>query len=211
MSSGRAPAATSVGRPDITGREAEQAAAELFGVHGSFVELGSQQDRNYRFDAASGPVVLKVANPAWSPRSLAAQGAALRHLAAAGLDVPEVLPALDGSEIAWLETRGERLALRLLTYLDGIPLNEADYLAPTVVRRLGMLAGLISRALAGFEHEGLEVPVQWDLRHAEGIVASFAVHVDDPRRARTGRAGLDGGRRAPCAAARCTTAATGAR
>ena len=180
MNGGRVPAATSVGRPDITRREAERAAAELFGVHGSFVELGSQQDRNYRFDAAAGPVVLKVANPAWSPRSLAAQGAALRHLAAAGLDVPEVLPALDGSEIAWLETRGERLALRLLTYLDGIPLNEADYLAPTVVRRLGMLAGLISRALAGFEHEGLEVPVQWDLRHAEGIVASFAVHVDDP-------------------------------
>ncbi len=35
-------------------------------------------------------------------------------------------------EIAWLETREEQLALRLLTYLDGIPLNEADYLAPTV-------------------------------------------------------------------------------
>ncbi len=179
MRQGHTPVATSVGRPDITSNEAEHAAYELFGVQGSFVELGRQQDRNYRIDAADGRLLLKVANPAWSPTALAAQGAALGHLARAGLDVPQARPALDGAPIAWLETRGERLALRLLSYLEGVPLSEADYLAPVVVRRLGTLAGETSRALSDFAHEGLAAPVQWDLQHAETIVARFAMHVGD--------------------------------
>jgi 4-aminobutyrate aminotransferase-like enzyme/Ser/Thr protein kinase RdoA (MazF antagonist) len=179
VSDGHVLVATSVGRPDITSDEAERAASELFGVRGSFVELGSQQDRNYRIDATEARLLLKVANPAWSPDALTAQGAALGHLASAGLDVPQVLASLDGSPIAWLELRGERLALRLLSYLEGTPLSEADYLAPVVVRRLGTLAGVTSRALADFTHDGLSASVQWDLRHAETIVARFSAHVAD--------------------------------
>jgi 4-aminobutyrate aminotransferase-like enzyme/Ser/Thr protein kinase RdoA (MazF antagonist) len=182
MSDRRSLVEASVGRPDITSSDAERAASELFAVRGSFVELGSQQDRNYRIDGhGAAPLLLKVANPAWSSLALTAQGAALAHLAGAGLDVPRVLAAVDGSPISWLELRGERLALRLLTYLEGTPLRTARYLAPSVVRRLGALAGETSRALADFDHEGLTAPVQWDLQHAETIVARFAVHVHDAK------------------------------
>jgi 4-aminobutyrate aminotransferase-like enzyme/Ser/Thr protein kinase RdoA (MazF antagonist) len=180
MSDRRSLVEASIGRPDITSSEAERAASELFGVRGALVELGSQQDRNYRIDGhGARPLLLKVANPAWSPRALTAQGAALAHLAGAGLEVPQVLAALDGSPISWLELRGERLAVRLLTYLEGTPLSTGGYLAPSVVRRLGALAGETSRALADFDHAGLTASVQWDLQHAETIVARFAVHVRD--------------------------------
>ncbi len=158
MSDGRVITETSVGRPQIELHDVERAAFERFGVRGAFVELGSQQDRNYRIDGGEQRLLLKVANPSWDPRALEAQSAAIAYLGEVGLHVPRVLDALDGSQIAWLETGGERLALRLLTYLPGTPLSEAGYLAPQVVRRLGELAGTLSRVLVDFDHDGLVGP-----------------------------------------------------
>ncbi|HEY1480681.1 MAG TPA: aminotransferase class III-fold pyridoxal phosphate-dependent enzyme, partial [Gaiellales bacterium] len=172
--------APDVGRPAITLDEAAAAARDLFGVGGELAELGSQQDRNYRIDDDGRRLLLKIANPAWSAAALHAQNAAIAHLAQAGLPVPQVLVANDGSTIAWRDVAGRQLAVRLLTFLDGTPLNEAGYLAPPIVRQIGTLAGRLSHALADFGHEGLAGPVQWDLQHAEEIVARFGRYVDDP-------------------------------
>ena len=206
MSDGRVITETSVGRPQIELHDVERAAFERFGVRGAFVELGSQQDRNYRIDGGEQRLLLKVANPSWDPRALEAQSAAIAYLGEVGLHVPRVLDALDGSQIAWLETGGERLALRLLTYLPGTPLSEAGYLAPQVVRRLGELAGTLSRVLVDFDHDGLVGPAQWDLQHARAIVERFAVHVHDPSaRARVERLADDAATRlAPLRAALTT-------
>ncbi|MEO9177127.1 MAG: aminotransferase [Gaiellales bacterium] len=211
MSDGRVIAETSVGRPQIELPEVERAALARFGVRGSFVELGSQQDRNYRIDGGEQLLLLKVANPSWDPRALAAQSAAIAYLGEAGLHVPRVVDAVDGSQVAWLETGGDRLALRLLSYLPGTPLSEADYLAPRVVRRLGELAGEVSRALTTFDHEGLVGPAQWDLQHARPIIARFAVHVrDEQERARVERLADDAAARlAPLRASLGTQAVHG--
>jgi 4-aminobutyrate aminotransferase-like enzyme/Ser/Thr protein kinase RdoA (MazF antagonist) len=174
------PAPLDVARPMITPADAERAALELFGVRGSFVELGSQQDRNYRIDAADGVLLLKIANPGWAPLVLEAQNAAMEHLQSAALAVPRPLSALDGSHIAWLDHEGARLAVRLLSYVEGTPLNEAPYLAPSVVGTLGRLAGEVVRALETFDHPGIDRVLQWDLQHAEAVVEGFAVHLTDP-------------------------------
>ena len=47
--------------PEFTVDEAGRIARELFGVAGTIKELGSNQDRNYRVDAADGRFVLKIA------------------------------------------------------------------------------------------------------------------------------------------------------
>jgi 4-aminobutyrate aminotransferase-like enzyme/Ser/Thr protein kinase RdoA (MazF antagonist) len=168
-----------VGRPGISRDEVERAAFALYGLRGTLVELGSQQDRNFRIDTGERRLVLKVANPAWSLEALAAQTSALRHLAAAGLQVPDVLPALDGAALAWIDGSEPPLTLRVLDYLEGEPLSMAGYLAPAVVRRLGELAGEVSCALALFDDAELDGPEQWDLRGAEALVASYAAHIAD--------------------------------
>ena len=171
-------------RPVLDLVTAAHLAVDLFGVEGEAVELGSQQDRNVRFAAADGRVVLKVANRAWGRAALEAQNAALLHVRGAGFGAPLPLPARGGELLVEAEVGGEVLPVRMLTYVEGRPLSEAGYLAPAVVADLGRLAGRTAAALAGFEHPGLDRVGQWDLRLASGVVRSLLGSVaDEGRRA----------------------------
>ena len=52
--------------------------------------------------------------------------------------------------------------LRLVTFIEGEPLIDADHLAPPVLRALGETAGLVARALEDFEHPAADRAMQWD-------------------------------------------------
>ena len=96
--------------PEFTVDEAGQIARELFGVAGRIKELGSNQDRNYRVDAAEGRFVLKIANPGWERVALEAQNAAMLHLASRSLpfDVPVPRAGPGGELIIAVERDGRR-------------------------------------------------------------------------------------------------------
>jgi 4-aminobutyrate aminotransferase-like enzyme/Ser/Thr protein kinase RdoA (MazF antagonist) len=172
--------------PDVSLDQAVVVARTVFGVTGSIgesiAELGSQQDRNFRIDGADGRYVLKIANPAVPEIQLAGQNAAMEHLTRAGMVVPRPCPALSGATLERARIGDFDLAVRLLTYLDGTPLASFGYLAPAVRGRLGGLAAMACRAFADFDAPGLDRRLEWDLRQAESVVASFAPHVADPAR-----------------------------
>jgi 4-aminobutyrate aminotransferase-like enzyme/Ser/Thr protein kinase RdoA (MazF antagonist) len=168
--------------PEVSLDEAAGIAERVFGVSGPVTVLGSQQDRNFRIDAAGGRYVLKIANPAVPEVQLACQNAAMEHLARGGVAVPRPCPARSGATLERARVGGADLLVRLLTYLDGTPLASFGYLAPAVRGRLGGLAASACRAFAGFDAPGLERRLEWDLRHAEAVVESFAPHVVDPAR-----------------------------
>ena len=179
-------------RPDLDLATAARLAAELFGVEGDAVELGSHQDRNVRFASPEGRVVLKVANRAWHREALEAQNAALVHVRAAGFGAPQPLPARTGELLVEAPVGGDVLPVRMLTYVEGSPLAEAGYLAPPVVSDLGRLAGRTAAALAGFEHPGLDHVGQWDLRRASALVRALLPSIaGDERRAITASAERD--------------------
>ena len=175
-------------RPDVSAGRAREVAREQFGVDGEAVELGSQQDRNYRV----GDFVLKVAHPSFSDAELDAQDAALLHLAGLrGLAVPVPQRTRDGGCVA----RFDGLRARLLTYVQGTPLADWDHLAPVVVGRLGTVAGRVAAGLADLEHPGLDRVLQWDLRQARPVCEELATYVPEPRRAVLQRAVADAGDR----------------
>ncbi len=169
-------------RPAVDVAGAARLADDLFAATGPVHELGSQQDRNFHVDTADGPRVLKVANRAWGRPAIEAQNAALVHVAGAGFSAPAPVPARDGSLLLEVDVAGEVLPVRLLTYLDGLPLSGARYLAPAIVADLGRLAGRTAAALADFEHPGLDRVGQWDLRRASDVVASLLPSVQDEGR-----------------------------
>jgi len=168
--------------PDVTAEQAAEVAARVFGISGAIIELGSQQDRNFRIDADDGRYVLKIANPAVPEVWLESQNAAMEHLARAGLPVPRPQPSRDGATLEHARLGDRDLAVRLLTFLDGTPLSSFGYLAPAVRARMGGLAAAACRAFADFDAPGLHRRLEWDLRHGEAVVASFAPHVADPAR-----------------------------
>jgi 4-aminobutyrate aminotransferase-like enzyme/Ser/Thr protein kinase RdoA (MazF antagonist) len=170
--------------PDVPLDEAAAIAREHFGVTGTPRALGSQQDQNVLFDDGQRRVVLKIANPGFGRGSLLLQNAAMRHVAERRppLATPVPLPALDGADIVGAEHNGEVLDVRLLSWVDGTPMCECEHLAPPVLHSLGAAAAAMASALADFDHPEADRVLQWDVRHAEAVVAALAPGVRDPAR-----------------------------
>ncbi len=172
-------------RPDVDIAWAERVAASLFGVAGAARELGSQQDRNFLIDERATPgrrFVLKVNNPVFVRAEIDAQNAVMATLASAGLTVPEPQPSLDGCLVSSVEIGGVAHDVRLLSFVPGEPLIDCEHLSDRAAAQLGDLAGRVSTALGEIEHPGLDRWLQWDLRHAQQVVAELIRFVADPER-----------------------------
>ncbi|MGV1087883.1 MAG: aminotransferase [Mycobacterium sp.] len=167
--------------PAVTPAQARAIALEHFGLESTATELGSQQDANFLLrDTHGEPAgVLKIANPAFSRIELEAQDAA-----AAFIGAGEGLRAATNIEPAGLpaiaEILGDTVLLgRILRYLPGGTLSGEAYLSPIHVAALGGVAGRAARALADFDHPGVDRVLQWDLRHGMRTVEVLSSHLAD--------------------------------
>ena len=171
--------------PQVTEAQAEQIVAEHYGIRARAKLLGSNQDCNFVVYDASDDIVgiLKIANPAFNAAELEAQDAAADLIAEAepSLRVAVPLPNLAGEKCTAITGLLDKTAyVRLLRFLPGGTLYESGYLPPAAVAGLGEVAGRVSRALAGFEHPGLDRALQWDLRFGADVVTQLVSHVPDP-------------------------------
>ncbi len=89
-------AAPELARPQVTVEQARAVVLQEYGLAADVLELGSQQERTFDIRADSGRYVLKVAHPAFSDDEVAAQDAAIAHVAerASDVDVPRTVPRL---------------------------------------------------------------------------------------------------------------------
>lgn len=173
--------------PQVTEAQAEDLLSTHYGVTGRAESLGSQQDKNFIVRADDGDVlgVLKIANPAFTGTELAAQdeATALIERAEPALRIAVPVVNRNGDTCTAVDGLLDRTAyVRLLRFLRGGTLLDAGYLSPAAVGGLGDIAGRVSRALAGFEHPGLDRILQWDLRYGADVVTALGGHVDDPSR-----------------------------
>jgi 4-aminobutyrate aminotransferase-like enzyme/Ser/Thr protein kinase RdoA (MazF antagonist) len=158
--------------PEFTPEWAVALARDAWGVDGAADELGSTQDQNFRIKATDGRrYVLKIANPYWRRAELECQNAAMHHLSAAapGFAVPVPVATPGGEEIV----RADDHDVRLVTWVDGLPLCEGRHRAPATWRGLGALAARSARGLAGFAHPELDRPLQWDPRRGAEVVEAI--------------------------------------
>ncbi|MFJ5921141.1 aminotransferase [Kitasatospora sp. NPDC092948] len=169
--------------PVVTPAEAELLAARQLGIAGRAEPLGSQQDANFLLHGGNGDIraVLKIANPAFGAVEVEAQDAAADLIAAAHPDlrVATVLRRPDGSPRR--ADVGGGIA-RLLRHLPGGALSGPRHLSAATVAAMGTIAGKVSTTLRDFRHPGLDRVLQWDLRHADRVVARLAEHVAEPDR-----------------------------
>ncbi|HEX5018752.1 MAG TPA: aminotransferase [Actinomycetes bacterium] len=167
--------------PDLDVEHVTRILSDRYGKAGPLRALGSHQDQNVMVDDASGRFILKISNPGFSHEGLLAQNAAMLHLAQRDVPfrVPRPLPDADGELIGKVTDAGTTYDVRLVTFLDGTPLAEFDYLAPTVLRRHGWLAASVAVALSDFDHPGLDRTLQWDVRHASDVVKAYAGAISD--------------------------------
>ncbi|MGW1409781.1 aminotransferase [Streptomyces sp. NPDC002403] len=171
--------------PRVTPAEAERVGTELLGRSACAEALGSQQDANFllRADDGKALAILKIANPAFGALEIEAQDTAADLIASAHpeLRVATVLRHPDGSpRRTTMDADGRPAVARLLRHLLGGPLSGPRHLSPDTVAAMGTIAAKVSTALRDYRHPGLDRVLQWDLRHADRVVAGLAEHIDGP-------------------------------
>ena len=150
--------------------------AQHYGLRGSLRRLTSERDLNLHLVTPEGGYVVKFANRA-EPRAVTDfQTAALLHLERKDLPVPRVRRTV--SSATEVETPGG--LLRVLTYLEGMPLHVAPR-SMAQTRAMGEMAAQISLGLQGFEHPGADHVLQWDIRQASALRPLLADVPDDLR------------------------------
>jgi 4-aminobutyrate aminotransferase-like enzyme len=154
-------------KPVVSPDLAERWALDRFGIRATAAELPGEIDRNFRLSAEDGSLfVMKIAPGATDSGSISCQLAALQHLQKT--DLRDLLPGIvadrDGEPVSRLQGQGdEPLFVRVLTYLEGTPLDELDETTPDLRRQIGRGLGKLDGALASFDHPGAHRPLVWDL------------------------------------------------
>jgi len=163
-------------RFDLAG--AARLAREMYGLDTSASALPSERDQNFRLTTtAGGRYVVEIANAAEPRAMLEAQNAAMAHVADRVAFCPRVLPTIAGDTVGIAPDSGH--FVRLVTYLDGIPLAEAGARPTALLESLGRAVGRLDRALEDFDHPAIHRDFHWDLAHAAAVIAEHLSLVHD--------------------------------
>ena len=167
--------------PDFSAGQVAALAQRHFGLEGRLAPLTSERDLNFRLDGApQGPVVVKIANLAEPHEQTRFQNRALRHVEGRdpALPVPRVAAALDGRDDVVLPSGH---LLRVITWLDGVPLHMVDR---TAAQRRALARGLarLTRALEGFDDPAAAHDLLWDIKHAGRLRPLLPLVPDDALR-----------------------------
>ncbi|MBC3433997.1 aminotransferase [Pseudomonas sp. BW16M2] len=173
---------SSLPAPSLSEARAHALLRAHYDLEGDLQSLGSQQDLNFQVDGRGARYVLKVCHGSYAKVELEAQHAALGHLRERALPVPAVRRAIDGQDLLALDIDGQALRVRVLDYIDGQPLTRLKHMAPRLMAGMGALCAEVDRALADFDHPGLERTLQWDPRHAQALIQHLLPVLQDAQR-----------------------------
>jgi len=158
--------------PPLGCAEAILLARKYYGLDAVATPLTSERDRNFLLTAVDGRRrVLKIANSAEDPQVTAFQVDALLHIESVGdLPVPRIVRTLDGAASFVVDSDQGSHTVRMVTYLDGVPMEDVAA-TPNVARRLGEMLARLDEALADFRHAGENQALLWDMKRASELVA----------------------------------------
>jgi Ser/Thr protein kinase RdoA (MazF antagonist) len=169
--------------------DAARLARDLYGLDAAASPLPSERDQNFflvsKGDLGTGGLgdwgpfryVLKIANAAEDRAMLEAQNAAMAHVASRMAICPRVLPTVAGETIGLAP--GTAHFVRLVTYLEGVPLAEIGRRTPKLFESLGRAVGRLDAALVDFDHPAIHRDFHWDLAKAASVVDEHLPRIRD--------------------------------
>jgi Ser/Thr protein kinase RdoA (MazF antagonist) len=170
--------------PRLSAADAGRLARDLYGLVAIAAPLPSERDQNFLLESTAGTgglgtgrYVLKIANATEDRAMLEAQNAAMAHVAARAALCPHALPARSGDLIAVVP--GGVHFVRLVTYLEGVPLAEVRERTPALFESLGRAVGRLDRALDSFDHPAIHRDFHWDLARAGAVIQEHLPRVTD--------------------------------
>ena len=173
-------------KPRFSVEDACRIAAVHYGIEKpAATELSSERDQNFRIEDSEGrPFVLKIANPDESPDVIDLQNQALFHLERSSVRclVPSLRPSVRGDFVISVPAAAGSHQVRLVTFLEGLPMGAATDVPGHLLIAVGELLGRIDRVLAGFSHPAMKRHLYWDSRHALKTIGGNRLYLRDPNR-----------------------------
>nr|WP_255263473.1 phosphotransferase [Pseudomonas aegrilactucae] len=179
--------------PQVCTEQARAVAAQHFGLHGTCRLLSGERDLNFQLTCSDGTqYVLKVSNAAEDPRVIDFQNQALLHIQQCDplLPVQRIYPNLGGTYQLPVLFDGQPLLVRLLSFVDGVSLNQIAQPSAALRSSLGEHLGRLGLALRGFFHPGAGHELLWDLKHASRLDEVIAL-IEAPEQRQLARRFLD--------------------
>ncbi len=179
--------------PKLTLAQAEAVALSCYGLTARASILSSERDQNFLMQCeGGGAYVLKATHPAEDPAVTDFHTQAQLRLMQAGGEppVPRLMPGLTGEYVHWREDEdGGRRAIRLMTFVDGVPLYKVDR-SLAQHQALGRALAQFDRALADFSHPMADHELMWDLQHADRL-ADLLPRIAQPQQRQLAERQLD--------------------
>jgi 4-aminobutyrate aminotransferase-like enzyme/Ser/Thr protein kinase RdoA (MazF antagonist) len=141
--------------PRFSADEAARIAAEVFDLHGSASDLGSERDQAFLLDDGGAGGVLKVSNSSEDPASLDLEEAAIAHVLAIDPDLPVARPL---APRATFDGHHVRLFERMRGHKGGPDLDDA------AVRGIAGTHARLCLALRSFFHPAAGRELLWNVR-----------------------------------------------
>ena len=171
--------------PDFSTSEAANLLRDYYYLDGDLEPLASERDQNFLVRESDGSkYVLKFASAAESADVTEFQTLALKHIARVDPDfpVPRVIGTRDDKPMVEVTSgAGTKHRVRLLSWLDGVPLQHADS-ASNIAAQTGDCLARLGRTLQDFEHPAGDYLLLWDIKNAEYLRELLPYVVDNELR-----------------------------
>jgi 4-aminobutyrate aminotransferase-like enzyme/Ser/Thr protein kinase RdoA (MazF antagonist) len=145
--------------PRFTAEQVARIAAELFGIEGEAVDLGSERDQTFMV----GSGVIKISNLGEQRETLELEAEAIAHVAR----VDPELPVARQLELTTVDGPDGKHFVRLFERLHGH--DGGPELADDAVRDYGATHARLNLALRSFFHPAAGRQLLWDLAHAASL------------------------------------------
>jgi Ser/Thr protein kinase RdoA (MazF antagonist) len=166
--------------PSFREAEVAQLIEEEYGLVGQLSPLLGERDQNFRLQTQQGPdYVVKIAGPDEDPDTTDFQVAALLHLETGSphIPVPRIVRNSAGDHLSeMVDPKGIAHAVRVVTYLDGIPYAKGADLDADSLQQIGSFMGEVVNGLQGFEHKASRHFMPWNL--SNGVAVSRDLWAD---------------------------------
>ena len=140
---------------------------ELYGMSGALTRFDTEKDDTFQVKSNQGIFVLKIANPDETEVEIDFQNGILTHIAEKDplLPVPRLKQTKCGNYKAKItDIDGSLRFVRLLTYLDGMPLDRIRS-HPGQRIQIGRVLAQLRHAMEDFRHPGEARCYPWDVQH----------------------------------------------
>lgn len=159
--------------PTFAAAEVAEAVADLYSLSGEWIPLAGERDQNFQLRTEDGrKFVVKIAGPDEDPELADFQVQALLFLEQGSpqIPVPRINRTKTGNFLSEIiNPKRVKHALRVVTWLDGIPYAEGAFPDAEDLQNIGAFQAEAVNALAGFEHKASRHFMPWNLSNGVAV------------------------------------------